>query len=197
MKLGEFIENFIRPNSLVRLVYKYESGNEIVLDSWDDVSMEWEILQGKGRNRHYINNEVLGITCIAGMNKYPDAINIVIERLDNQPLIDETNIINGHPSCSCNNGIIDCPGCKDADERDRLKYICAGCLGKGKVICGKCGGSGEKLSEKKYYLVRWRDGGTIKSDGTYTDIFGITTDESKCKEMQSTYCYYEKVKILK
>ena len=43
-------------------------------------------------------------------------------------------------SCSCNNGIIDCPGCKGADERERLKYICAGCHGKGEVVCGKCGG---------------------------------------------------------
>ncbi len=43
-------------------------------------------------------------------------------------------------SCSCSNGMIDCPGCKDVDDRDKVKYICAGCHGKGKVVCGKCGG---------------------------------------------------------
>lgn len=39
-------------------------------------------------------------------------------------------------SCSCDNGIIVCPGC----DGEQSKYICAGCHGKGKVTCGKCGG---------------------------------------------------------
>ena len=49
--------------------------------------MEWEILKGRSENRHYINNEVLGIVCITGMKRNSDAINIVIEKLENQPLI--------------------------------------------------------------------------------------------------------------
>ena len=89
MKLGEFIKNFITPNSLIRLVYKNKSDYEIVLNTWDDVSMEWEILKGKGENRHYIDNEVIGITCISGMRRNSDAINIVIERSENQPFIEE------------------------------------------------------------------------------------------------------------
>ena len=40
-------------------------------------------------------------------------------------------------SCSCDNGIIECPGC----DGEQSKFgTCAGCNGKGKVTCGKCGG---------------------------------------------------------
>ena len=93
MKLGEFIKNFSH-NNIVRLVYKNERGYEIVLEDWNDVSMDHEITNGKGKNRHYIDNEVLGLTNIlfqAGSGThYPEAINIVIERLENQPYIEET-----------------------------------------------------------------------------------------------------------
>lgn len=89
MKLGEFIKKFIRPNSLIRLVYKTNEGHEIALESWEDVSMEWEVLKGKGKNRHFIDNEVIGITCISGMNRYSEAINIVIEKMDKQTFVDE------------------------------------------------------------------------------------------------------------
>lgn len=88
MKLGEFIEKFSH-NNVIRLVYKNEGGHEIVLKTWNDVSMDWEINKAKGKNRHYINNEVLGLACIGGMKQYPEAINIVIERLENQPFIEE------------------------------------------------------------------------------------------------------------
>jgi hypothetical protein len=88
MKLGEFIEKFSH-NNIVRLVYKNKGGHEIVLETWNDVSMDWQINQAKGKNRHYINNEVLGLACIGGMNQYTEAINIVIEKLEVQPFIDE------------------------------------------------------------------------------------------------------------
>jgi len=44
--------------------------------------------------------------------------------------------------CKCVNGIIDCPGCKDATEPylQKSKINCAGCKGTGKRTCGKCGG---------------------------------------------------------
>jgi len=92
MKLGEFIKNFSH-NNIIRLHYKIKGGNQCVLDDWNDVSMDHEILKGKGKNRHYINNEVLGLTGInfqQGVTHYPEAINIVIEKLDNQPMIEET-----------------------------------------------------------------------------------------------------------
>jgi hypothetical protein len=91
MKLGEFIKNFSH-NNMIRLHYKEKGVNRIVLDEWDDVSMDHEIVNGKGKNRHYINNEVLGLVGIyfqSGHTHYPDAINIVIEELENQPMIDE------------------------------------------------------------------------------------------------------------
>jgi len=91
MKLGEFIKNFSH-NNMVRLHYKEKGINRLVLDDWDDVSMDHEIVNGKGKNRHYVNNEVLGLVGIyfqSGNTNYPDAINIVIEKLENQPFIEE------------------------------------------------------------------------------------------------------------
>ena len=93
MKLGEFLEKFSH-NNIVRLVYKNKGGNQCVLEDWDDVSMDHEMLEGKGKNRHYINNEVLGLTSIyfqPGETRYREAINIVIEELENQPMIEEVN----------------------------------------------------------------------------------------------------------
>ncbi len=93
MKLGEFIEKFSH-NNIVRLVYRNKSGHRLVLDGWNDVSMDHEITRGKGKNRHYINNEVIGLVNIsfppASGCHYPEAINIIIEELENQPMIDET-----------------------------------------------------------------------------------------------------------
>lgn len=91
MKLGEFIKQFSH-NNIVRLHYKIKGGHQCVLDDWNDVSMDHEILNAKGKNRHYIDNEVLGLTSIyfqSGHTKYPEAINIVIEQLENQPFIEE------------------------------------------------------------------------------------------------------------
>ena len=91
MKLGEFIKQFSH-NNIVRLHHKIRGGHQIVLEDWNDVSMDHEILRGKGKNRHYINNEVLGLTTIyfqSNHTHYPEAINIVIEELENQPMIDE------------------------------------------------------------------------------------------------------------
>lgn len=89
MKLGEFIKNFSH-NNLVRLVYKQKSGHKLVADRWDDVCMDWEIVKVEGKFRHYINNEVLGLAAICELRGYyPEAINIVIEELPNQPFIEE------------------------------------------------------------------------------------------------------------
>ena len=92
MKLGEFIEKFSH-NNLIRLHYKEKGGNRLVLEDWNDVSMDWEVNKQKGKFRHYVNNEVLGLASIyfqpgSGIH-YSEAINIVIEELENQPMIDE------------------------------------------------------------------------------------------------------------
>lgn len=93
MKLGEFIKKFSH-NNLIRLHYKEKGGNRLVLEDWNDVSMDWEVNKQKGKFRHYVNNEVLGLASIYfspgnGSDHYPEAINIVIEELENQPMIDE------------------------------------------------------------------------------------------------------------
>ena len=92
MKLGEFIEKCSH-NNLIRLVYKEKGGHRLVLEDWNDVSMDWEVNKQKGKFRHYVNNEVLGLASIcfqpgSGI-RYSEAINIVIEELENQPMIDE------------------------------------------------------------------------------------------------------------
>ena len=101
MKLGEFIKQFSH-NNVVRLVHKNPGGHKLVLEDWNDVSMDHEILNSKGKNRHYINNEVLGLAGIhfppASGCQYSEAINIVIEELENQPFIEEKEDIKNHQS---------------------------------------------------------------------------------------------------
>lgn len=79
MILKEFIKKFVEPNTLIRLVYKQESGHRTVLNSWDDVSMEWEILKERGIYTDYVNREVIGITDILVNGHYKEAINISIK----------------------------------------------------------------------------------------------------------------------
>lgn len=90
MKLGEFIKQFSH-NNIIRLHYKTGEGFTTVLDTFDDVSMDHEVCNGKGPYRHYIDNEVIRLVSIyQSSGHFPEAINIVIERLENQPIIDET-----------------------------------------------------------------------------------------------------------
>ena len=86
MKLGEFIENFSH-NNVIRLLYENnKGGHKLVLNDWNDVSMDWEVNKQKGKFRHYVNHEVIGV---ASISFYPgqgihhsSAINIVIEEMD-------------------------------------------------------------------------------------------------------------------
>ena len=64
MKLGEFIKNFSH-NNVIRLLYKCKGGHKIVLNDWNDVSMDWEVNKQKGKFRHFVNNEVIGLTTIS------------------------------------------------------------------------------------------------------------------------------------
>lgn len=79
MKLGEFIKSFTH-NNLIRLLYKTESGHETVLDSWDIVSMDWEVNSRKGIYTKYVDNEVIGLVGVFGLKSYSEAINIVIKK---------------------------------------------------------------------------------------------------------------------
>ena len=89
MKLGEFLEKFSH-NNLIRLHYKVEGGHQQVLEDENDVTMDWEVNKGMGCYRHYIHNEVLSIQSILYLSgHYREAINIVIEKLDPQPQVEE------------------------------------------------------------------------------------------------------------
>lgn len=92
MKLGEFIKNFSH-NNLIRLHYKIKGGTELVEKDWNDVSMDWKVNKQQDIFRHYINNEVVGLIGIyfgAGSKQsYPEAINIIIEKLENQPYLED------------------------------------------------------------------------------------------------------------
>lgn len=89
MNLLDFINCYIQPNSIIRLVYKTKEGYEAVNEKWEDISMEWEIARVKGANRHYANNKVIGIAGILSDCRYPETINIVIEKMENQPFVKE------------------------------------------------------------------------------------------------------------
>lgn len=100
MKLWEFIKNFSH-NNVIRLLYKCNGGHEVVLNDWNDVSMDWEVNEQKGKFRHFINNEVIGLTTVYFVGgqgiHHTDAINIVIEKLEHQPYLDE--IIDNKINC--------------------------------------------------------------------------------------------------
>ncbi len=75
------------------MLYKSKGGHEIVLESWNDTSMDWEVNKRKGKYRHYIDNEVLGLAsisfCVGDGIHHTEAINIVIEKNKKQLFIKE------------------------------------------------------------------------------------------------------------
>lgn len=74
MKLKEFIEAFVEPNTLIRLQYKIKGGHEEVLPVANP-KMEWELRESK-----YADREVVGVTDILYRGHYPEAVNLVIKR---------------------------------------------------------------------------------------------------------------------
>ena len=81
MTLKEFIDEYIEHNSLVRVLYKNPGGHKTVLNDWDDVAMDWEIVKGEGKYAPYINHKVLYVASILVRGPYSEAINIVIEEI--------------------------------------------------------------------------------------------------------------------
>ena len=81
MTLKEFTENYIEHNSLVRVLYKEKSGHRIVLNDWNDVDMDHQIVKGKGKYAAYVNHKVLGVTSISVRGPYSEAVNVVIEEI--------------------------------------------------------------------------------------------------------------------
>ena len=81
MTLKEFVKDYVEGNSLVRVLYKNPGGHKLVLDDWNDVAMDWEIVRGQGKYAAYINHKVIGIASISVRGPYSEAINIVIEEI--------------------------------------------------------------------------------------------------------------------
>ena len=77
--LKDFVGKFVEHNTLFRLLYKNKSGHEIVLNDWNDVSMEHELLKGKGKFAQFADHEVCGVTDVLIRHGHcTEAVNIVI-----------------------------------------------------------------------------------------------------------------------
>lgn len=77
MTLKAFIQTFVKPNSIVRLWTKTESGHKpiIIGDDGSYLDMEWSVV-----NSIHGDSEVLYVADISVLNtEYPEAINIVIK----------------------------------------------------------------------------------------------------------------------
>jgi hypothetical protein len=81
MTLKDFINDYVEGNSLVRVLYKNTAGHKTVLQDWDDVDMDHQIIKGKGKYATYINHKVIGLTSILVRGPFSEAINIVIEEI--------------------------------------------------------------------------------------------------------------------
>jgi hypothetical protein len=81
MTLQEFVKDYVEANSLVRVLYKEKGGHRIILNDWNDVDMDYQIVKGRGKYAAYINHKVIGIASISVRGHYSEAINIVIEEI--------------------------------------------------------------------------------------------------------------------
>jgi len=81
MTLQEFVKDYVEANSLVRVLYKEKGGHRIVLNDWNDVDMDHQIVKGVGKYAAYINHKVIGVASILVSGPYPESINIVIEEI--------------------------------------------------------------------------------------------------------------------
>lgn len=78
MILKDFIEEFVEPNTLIRLWKKIKGGHQLLFDSTDMVEMEWKIKKGEGIYKGLEDSPVVGVTDILVKGNYTEAVNIVI-----------------------------------------------------------------------------------------------------------------------
>ena len=78
MILKDFIEEFVEPNTLIRLWKKIKGGHQPLFDSTDMVEMEWRIKKGEGIYKGLEDSPVVGVTDILVKGNYTEAVNIVI-----------------------------------------------------------------------------------------------------------------------
>lgn len=80
MTLREFIEEYVRPNTLIRLWTIGEGCTHNMIRRGDScVCMEHEIISGKHWMSKYADTLVIGVTDIVVDDFYREAVNIVIE----------------------------------------------------------------------------------------------------------------------
>ena len=75
MILRDFILNFVRPNTLIRLWYPnpYDSGHTMA----GKMDIEHQVI----KDLNYSELEVIGVTDILVDDNYPEAVNIVVKRM--------------------------------------------------------------------------------------------------------------------
>jgi hypothetical protein len=79
MKLKEFVETFVRPNSLIRLWFPTKGGHQMIYNDYDSVCMNWELVKGETWQSKFNDYEVIGVKDIVVKDAYSEAINIVIK----------------------------------------------------------------------------------------------------------------------
>lgn len=83
MNLRDFVKQFVRPNTLIRLwvVSVVDTGYQMLYEETPEksVCMEWQLLQGKCWHSRYLNCTVLGVKDIVVDDFYREAVNIVIK----------------------------------------------------------------------------------------------------------------------
>jgi len=76
MNVKDFVENFVEPNTLIRLQYKVKGGHMQVIEG-DKPMMEHELIKSK-----YADSVVIGVTDILYLDShYKEAVNLTIEKL--------------------------------------------------------------------------------------------------------------------
>lgn len=73
MILREFIRNFVRPNTLIRIWYP-SGGNYTMAGK---MAMEHELM----KDMNYSELEVIGVTDILVQDGYAEAVNLVVKRM--------------------------------------------------------------------------------------------------------------------
>lgn len=85
MTLKQFVERWLKPNTIVRLFIQHEKGRKVIVNSNPsitkpkEVGWAWEILDGTGWQAAYADKRVQYITGAYCHREYMESVNIVIE----------------------------------------------------------------------------------------------------------------------
>lgn len=79
MKLKKFVNNYICPNTLIRLWYPIEGGHEL---AYPKEIMDWQITKEETLLQPYLDCMVIGVTDILIEGNYKEVVNIVLKNAD-------------------------------------------------------------------------------------------------------------------